>query len=158
MLLEKLTGSWLLSGVDSSELKTLSLLFRELSFNEGDTVFVEQMPGEALYLIAEGTIRISRMIAEGEEKTLLVLGPEDVFGEMALLDGGARAATARVTETARLLGLKKADFERLCESNPRLGLKLLRNIVKLLTRRVRDNYADHRQMLIWATNRESTKT
>lgn len=158
MLLEKLTSSWLLSGVETPELKKLSQLFRELCFSEGDTVFVEQMPGEALYLIAEGTVRISRMIAEGEEKTLMVLGPEDVFGEMALLDGGPRAATARVTETAKLLGLKKLDFDRLCQSDPGLGLKLLRNIVRVLTRRIRDNDADHRQMLIWAAGSETTRT
>jgi CRP/FNR family transcriptional regulator, cyclic AMP receptor protein len=157
MQLDKMTTSPLFKGMDATELRNLSRLFREISMDEGSTVFIEQMPGESLYLIQEGTVKISRMIAEGEEKTLVVLGPEDVFGEMAILDGAPRSATARVAETARLLAVKKTDFEQLCASDPRLGMKLMRNIVRLFSQRVRENNDEYRQMLIWSMGRKSTK-
>jgi CRP-like cAMP-binding protein len=133
------------------ELALVGGMFVEKTLPEGKTVFVEQMPGESLYLIREGTVRISKMLTEADEKTLVILGPEDVFGEMAILDGLPRAATARVIEAARLLCLRKTDFDALCLKRPALGLKLMRNIIRVFSRRVRDNSADYRQMLIWAT-------
>ena len=157
MQLDKLTNSSLFKGMNTKELGALSRMFREISMGEGGTVFIEQMPGESLYLIQEGTVKISKMIAEGEEKTLVVLGPEDVFGEMAVLDGAPRSATARVAETAKLLAIKKTDFDQLCESDPRLGMKLMRNIVRLFSQRIRENNDEYRQMLIWSMGRKSTK-
>jgi CRP-like cAMP-binding protein len=103
---------------------------------EGMTVFVENMPGESLFLIRQGAIKISRMLAEGDEKTLVILGAEEIFGEMAILDAAPRSATARVAEEARLLSIRKADYEVLCEQNPRLALKLTRNIVRVFSRRI----------------------
>ena len=156
MQLDKMTNSSLFKGMDATELNNLSRQFRVLEMCEGSTVFIEQMPGESLYLIEEGTVKISKMFAEGEERTLVVLGPEDVFGEMAILDGAPRSVTARVAETARLLVLKKTDFDQLCASDPRLGMKLMRNIVRLFSQRVRENNDEYRQMLLWSMGRMST--
>ena len=157
MDLRRLQGSSLFKGLDGKELALLARFFQEKTFAEGATVFVEQMPGESLYLISEGTVRISRMLAEGDEKTLLVLGPEDVFGEMAVIDGAPRAASARVTEKARLLALGKGEFDRLCIQNPALGLKLMGNIVRLFAQRIRENDDEYRQMLIWALGQKPAK-
>jgi CRP-like cAMP-binding protein len=105
------------------------------------------MPGESLYLIREGTIRISKMLAEGDEQTLVVLAAEDTFGEMAVLDSAPRSATARVIEDARLLSIGRASFERYCDGHPALGLKLLRNISRILARRVREEHEEFRALL-----------
>jgi CRP/FNR family transcriptional regulator, cyclic AMP receptor protein len=156
MQIDIMTNCSLFKGMDKSELGNLARLLREVTIGEGSTVFVEQMPGESLYLIQEGTIKISKMLAEGVEKTLVVLGPEDVFGEMAILDGAPRLATARVAETAKLLALKKKDFDQLCDSDPCLGIKLMRNIIRLFSQRIRDNNDEYRQMLIWSLGRKPT--
>lgn len=153
--LTRLKGSSLFAGMSDLELATLAPLFQEKQMGEGMTVFVEQMPGQSLYLIQEGTVKISKMIAEGEEKTLVILGPEDVFGEMAVLDGAPRSATARVAEQARLLVILKKDFEALCEREPRLGMKLMLNIIRLFSRRIRENNDEYRQMLIWSLGRKA---
>jgi CRP-like cAMP-binding protein len=116
---------------------------------EGTTVFIENMPGESLFLVKKGTIRISKMFSEGDEKTLVVLGPEDIFGELAVLDGLPRSATARVAEDAELISLKKKDFERLCTEYPPLALKLITNIVKVFSQRVREANEEYRDMLTW---------
>ncbi|RME39460.1 MAG: cyclic nucleotide-binding domain-containing protein [Deltaproteobacteria bacterium] len=148
--LAALKNSHLFQDLDENELGALSRVFHEMEMAEGATIFIENMPGEMLYLIREGTVRISKMLAEGQEKTLVILGPEDVFGEMAILDTAPRSATARAVEKARLLCIKKQDFEAVCDQNPRLGLKLMRNIIRVFSRRIRENNDEFRDMLIWS--------
>jgi CRP-like cAMP-binding protein len=151
--LESLTGSALFRDMEPGEISILSGIFVERKMAEGATVFLENMPGESLFLVKQGTVQISRMIAEGEEKTLVILGPEDVFGEMAVLDGAPRSATARVAEDAQLLGIKKADFEVLCENHPKLGLKLMRNIIRVFSQRIRENNEEYRKMILWCSEK-----
>lgn len=143
-------GSAMLQAMNDAELSRLAEFCEERQMAEGTTVFIENMPGESLFLIRKGTIRVSRMFAEGDEKTLVVLGPEDIFGEMAVVDGLPRAATARVAEDADLISLKKKDFELLCGSDPALALKLVTNLMRIFSKRVREANDEYREMLIWS--------
>jgi len=154
--LNALKGSSLFKGMTDAEMTALAKVFHEKAMTEGATIFVEQMPGEMLYLIQSGTVKISKMLAEGEEKTLVLLGPEDVFGEMAILDGSPRSATARVAENAHLLCIKKTDFEILCDEHPRLGMKLMRNIIRVFSQRIRDNNDEFRDMLLWSLGKKKS--
>jgi CRP-like cAMP-binding protein len=117
---------------------------------EGTTVFIENMPGESLFVIRTGSVRVSRMFAEGDEKYLVVLGPGDIFGEMAIIDGMPRSATARVAQDAELISLRKKDFESLCQSDPALCLKLVVNIVRGFNKRTREANDEYRDMLTWS--------
>lgn len=143
-------GSLMLQGIGDAELARLAEVCEERQMAEGTTVFIENMPGESLFLIRKGTIRVSRMFAEGDEKTLVVLGPEDIFGDMAVIDGLPRAATARVAEDAELISLRKQDFETLCQSDPPLALKLVLNIMRNFSKRTRAAGDEYRDMLVWA--------
>ena len=143
-------GSTMLQDFSDEELARLAGFCEMREMGEGTTVFIENMPGEALFLIRKGTIRISKMFAEGDEKTLVVLGPEDIFGEMAVIDGLPRSATARVAEDAELISLRKKDLERLSREDATLALKLVSNIVRVFSRRVREANDEYRDMLIWS--------
>jgi len=143
-------GSTLLQGLGKEDLEKFAGYCEKREMSEGTTIFIENMPGESLFLVKRGTIRVSKMFAEGDEKTLVVLGPEDIFGEMAVVDGLPRSATARVAEDAELISLKKADLERLCDDDALLALKLTRNIVKVFSKRVREVNEEYRDMLIWS--------
>ncbi len=149
-----LDDSPIFSDLTAGDIKTLETIFTVKTISEGKTVFIENMSGESLYLIKQGTIRISKMMAEGDEEILVVLGPADVFGEMAIFDGAHRSATARVTEDAVLLSLSKTDFEKLSEQNPALCLKLALNIIRLFSQRIRSSQAAHREMLLDALHRD----
>jgi CRP-like cAMP-binding protein len=149
-LFTAIRSSSMLQGLTDEDLARLAAVCEGRQMAEGTTVFIENMPGESLFLIRQGTIRISRMFAEGDEKTLVVLGPEDIFGEMAMIDGLPRSATARVAEDVDLISLKKQDFESLCQNEPVLALKLVVNIVRVLTKRIRDAGDEYREMLIWS--------
>ncbi len=148
-------SSVMLQDFSEGDLDKLAGLCEMREMGEGTTVFIENMPGESLFLIKKGTIRISRMFAEGDEKTLVVLGPEDIFGEMAVIDGLPRAATARVAEDADLISLSKKNLEKLCREDAALALKLVRNIVKVFSKRVREANEEYRDMLIWTMQKSS---
>lgn len=150
--LKSLKDCFLFKQMNAVEIDTISALFKEKKLEKGKTVFVEQMPGESLYLIKQGSVRISKLIAEGDEKTLVTLKTGDVFGEMAILDGSSRSATARVESDAVLLSVSKSDFEKLCASHPGVALKIMRNIICVFSQRIRDNNDEYREMLMWALN------
>ncbi len=143
-------GSVMLRDLSEDDLQILATLCETRQMGEGTTIFIENMPGEALFLIRKGIVRISKMFAEGDEKTLVVLGPEDIFGEMAIVDGLPRSATARVAEDAELISLKKKDFESLCQQKPELALKVVMNIVKVFSKRTREANDEYRDMLLWS--------
>lgn len=141
--------------LNSDEILELTEYLQEKEMAAGTTVFIENMPGESLYLIQQGTVEISKMLAEGDEQSLVTLDAEDTFGEMAILDGNPRSATARVAESAVLLVLLRKEYDRLCQENPALALKLTLNIVRLFSQRIRENNQEHREMILLAAGRKS---
>ena len=143
-------GSSLLQGFSNEDLDKFAGFCEMREMNEGTTVFIENMPGESLFLVKNGTIRVSKMFAEGDEKTLVVLSSEDVFGEMAVIDGLPRSATARVAEDAELISLNKKALELLCQDDAVLALKLVSNSTKVFSKRVREANEEYRDMLIWS--------
>lgn len=149
-----MNDSPLFVGMAASEIKKLEKIFTVREIAEGKTIFIENMPGESLFLIKEGTVMISRMLAEGDEQVLIILGSDDVFGEMAVLDGGARSATARIAEDAILYGLTRKNYEAMAAQDPRLGLKFTLNIVRIFSSRVRNSQKDYRAMLLASLKRK----
>jgi CRP/FNR family transcriptional regulator, cyclic AMP receptor protein len=96
-------------------------------FNEGD-------PGTALYMIAKGRVKISQSSPDGKERTLVLLGAGDVFGELALLDGDPRSADAVVVEDAELLVVPREDFLSFVMQQPQVAMNLLVVLTKRLRR------------------------
>ena len=147
---QEVRDSYLFQGLDEAEFARLAEYFELKKVAEGKTVFVENMPGESLYLVRSGAIQLSKLLAEGDEKTVVVLSPPEVFGELALLEDSQRSATAKVAEEATLLMLKKSAFQALCERDPGLGFKVLRNIMQVFAERIRQSNEEYREMLKWA--------
>jgi CRP/FNR family cyclic AMP-dependent transcriptional regulator len=97
-------------------------------------VFRNGDPGDAMYVIDEGKVRISITDADGHMITLAELGPGDFFGEMALIDGRGRSADATVLEQTRLAELTREDFLRFIEHDPTVTLELLTALARRLRR------------------------
>jgi CRP-like cAMP-binding protein len=152
--LAELHRSPLFDKISAEQLATLGSFFKTKTVAAGATLFVENMAGESLYLIVRGTIKISKMLAEGDEQVMAILGPDDVLGEMAVFTGGCRSATARVAEEAHLFALHRADYEKLAELNPRLCLQLTRNIIGIFSERIRASQHEYRHMLLAALGRK----
>jgi CRP/FNR family cyclic AMP-dependent transcriptional regulator len=102
-------------------------------YQKGDILFVEYEPGDSFFLIQEGRVRISKIMG-GIEKTIDVLQPGEIFGEMAILEEAPRSANAMALDKVKVLQFNKANFEILMSGNPQIALKLL----KLFTKRIYD--------------------
>lgn len=146
--LETFRNSPLSKDFDSDESLMLADFFQKKDMAAGMTVFIENMPGESLYLIQKGQVDISKMLADGGEQSLVKLGPLELFGELAILDGYPRSATARVIEDATFLVITRLEYERLRSINPEIALKLTLNIIRLFSGRVRENSEEYRRMLV----------
>ena len=146
--LSKFADSQLFKGIGGKELKLLSSIFTQSQVAEGKTLFIENMPGEALYIVVQGSVKISQMLAEVKEQELMTLGAGDVFGELAVIDDGNRTVTAQITEDALLYSLNRDNFNTLMCDEPQLALQLTLNIVKIFSARIRSAKEDYRTMLV----------
>lgn len=149
-----LSTSPLFKGLAAKEIQNLSSVFTVKNIAEGKTVFIENMAGETLYLIKSGTVQISQMLAETDEQTMAVLGAGDIFGELAIIDEGPRASTARIAEDAVLYCLERKVFNALTGEKPRLGLQIALNIMKVFTSKMRKAKKDYRTMLLTTLSRK----
>jgi CRP/FNR family cyclic AMP-dependent transcriptional regulator len=94
-------------------------------FRANDEIFGKGDPGNALSGVLIGRVRIYTVSAEGEEAILNVLEPGEIFGEIALLDGGPRTASARAMTSVDLLQIHRAHFVPFLHDHPELSVSIL---------------------------------
>ncbi|MGK3962348.1 cyclic nucleotide-binding domain-containing protein [Sorangium sp. So ce1099] len=136
--IEQLSKVPLFKGLTPAALELISRVASEETHALGTKIFQHGDPGDKLYILLEGKVRISREIAGMGEEALAVLGPGAVFGEMALLDEAPRSADARVHERCRLLTVSKDAFEDLLFLHKELAYEVLWNVVRMLVQRLRE--------------------
>jgi CRP/FNR family transcriptional regulator, cyclic AMP receptor protein len=120
----------LLAGVSDTELQHLISVARRRRFDRHEVVFHRDDPADSLHLIVKGRFAVRIMTPVGDTVTISVLGPDDAFGEMALIGGEARrSATVLALERAETLALYKDDFDRLRAQYPAVNDVLLRFLV-----------------------------
>lgn len=112
---ELLRGVPLFADLDARSLEAVGVLAREVSEPAGTTLMAQGEPGDAFYVIVEGTVRVERA---GE--TVRSLSAGGFLGEIALLEGGTRTATATCVDDCRLLQIQRHEFERLLATMPHL--------------------------------------
>ena len=135
--LELLQKTVLFKGSSSEELALVLGLFQERQIRPNATIFMEKMPAEALYIVKSGTVRVTMMAGEGEEMGLLLLGPGEFFGELALVQEDVRLVSARAETSVEILLLTRKDFQALLDLDPRTASRVLMTITKLLAMRVK---------------------
>lgn len=124
----------LFTGVSEPELKELSKIVKEKIFPKGSVVFFENEPGQTFYIIESGFIKISLLSEGGKAKTLSILKKNDYFGEMAVLNGKYRSATAEALVDSRVLLIYRKEFTEFIKKSPHLAL----NIIHTLSDRLRE--------------------
>src|SRR2546425_5252912 len=92
-------------------LEKISGLMVKVSYKAGDTIFLANEPGDALYVVDSGSVRIWMRDGDANEVTLSELEPGDFFGEMSVLDGGKRSASATALLGSTLHCLRRKEFE-----------------------------------------------
>jgi len=105
----------------------------EVKFKAGDIIFCEFEPGNELFIVKEGKVRITK-IQGNKEKTIDIIGPGEIFGEMALIDNEKRTATILAETDVTLIRVDRSNFEYLAKTNVQWAMKLM----KIFARRIYD--------------------
>jgi CRP-like cAMP-binding protein len=124
-----LRGVPLFAGLDDRSLQAVAILAREISAPAGEVLILEGEPGDAFYVILDGTIRV-----EHGDRTVRSMTAGGFLGEIALVERGARTATATCVTDCRLLEIKRHEFERLMDTMPAVH----RRIRAAIQRRARE--------------------
>jgi len=120
-----------------TELERVLEVCTEQQFKFGQTIFKEGEPGNRLYIISEGEVRVSRDVPGSGEEALAVLKPGACFGEMAVFDRSTRSTDAIANTDCVLVTIARSDFEMLLDFDRDLAYKILWSVVKLLSERLR---------------------
>ena len=109
------------------------------AFPKGSTLFQENRPGESLFIISDGKVRLSARNPAGEDVALGDVGAGESLGEMALLQKGERLCTATAVTDVSALEIRASDFQKLLATKPQACVKLLMGIVSYFGQKARDN-------------------
>jgi len=131
---EMLSRTPLFAAVPASLLDELAAKTRTIRVSAREQLFTKGDPGDRLYLVAHGVIRISALSPEGREVTYGLIKAGELFGEIAVLDGGRRSADATALEPSELLALDRRDVVDFIDRHPALALHLLRVLCERLRR------------------------
>jgi len=117
----------------ADELQRISSLCHTRHLGVGEALFRKGDPGDALFAVRRGQIRIETGASDGSRLTLNFMGPGELLGEVAALDGQRRSADATAGEVTELFVLRRQDFLEHLEREPRVAIK----IIQLLCQRIR---------------------
>jgi CRP/FNR family transcriptional regulator len=124
----------LFAELSPDELQRIGSVAIPRSFPKGVRIFHEGDHSDACYIVCDGDLRVTREHSDGRAIALATLGPGDIFGELAMLDGGVRSASVETLTDAELLGLPASDVRRVIASHGDIAAKL----IVALTRRLRE--------------------
>lgn len=154
------------SGLSDSDLNMVAGVMCEKTYTKGALFFLEGEPGEALFVIKSGRVKISKSTADGREQILHILKDGDIFAEVVLFDQGPYPTTAEAVEDTTAWLLRNQDMEKLLQSHPLLAIKLLRVMSKRLRQSqllirdlaLHDTYGRLAGLLIRFIRREGKRT
>lgn len=118
------------------QLRRVSEIVFERSYEPDELIFEQDQPGAALFLIIEGQVAVE-MYHDHEPTTLAVLEKGAFFGEMALLDESPRSASARCLERTQTLALYRNDLSRLIQTDPQTACHIYRALARIVGDRLR---------------------
>ncbi len=121
------------AGLSLDELEAISLVTTEAEFPAGAVVLRQGEPGDGMYLILAGSVRVVLQLHDGTEETLNIYRAGDTFGELALLDEGERTASVIASEPLRTLVIRRDDFRRVLYRYPEIAS----SVIKMLSNRLR---------------------
>jgi CRP/FNR family cyclic AMP-dependent transcriptional regulator len=118
--------------IDRMALRGFAEITREQKFAKGAMIVTEGDPGDALFVVRSGEVKVLLIGEDGREVILGVLGVGDHFGELSLIDGRPRSAHVVATQASSLLILRRADFRRQVEQQPQVAWALLMELSRRL--------------------------
>jgi len=124
------------------DLQVLEPIVHQRKYVAGEMIFEQGQEGLGMYILVEGRVRISRA-DQNREHEIAVLGAGDFFGELALLDGAPRTATARAESNTSLVGFFRPEFLEILETHGRISAKISLSLARLTGARLRQAMSGH---------------
>ncbi|MEO5705174.1 MAG: Crp/Fnr family transcriptional regulator [Candidatus Limnocylindrales bacterium] len=124
----------LFHGIDEDELTRIAQTMNRRRFRRDEVIFHEGDPGDSLHVVVEGRVKITRESAEGEEAIVAILSPGDSFGEIVLLDGAPRSASATAMEATETMTMPRSTFVELVEGGSPFRAQLLTGLAQRVRR------------------------
>jgi CRP-like cAMP-binding protein len=128
-------------GVEPSAVSALMGKLREVNLPPGRTVFAEGEPGDRLYIIISGKVKIGTRYPDGRENLLTIMGPSDMFGELSIFDPGPRTSSATTITEVRAALMDRDALRGWIADRPEIAERLLRVLARRL-RRTNSNLTD----------------
>ncbi len=113
------------SRLSEAEMRNIIAVSSTAKFRNREIIFVENSPGDILYIILKGKVLIYKTTEEGKIKTLAILSESDFFGEMSILSPAPRSASAKALGNVELLQLYAQDFHRILKDNHETSMKII---------------------------------
>jgi CRP-like cAMP-binding protein len=136
-----LASSSLFAGIDDKGLRYLAERASRRTFEHGETIFREGDPGDSLYVIANGIVKVWVSSGEGSEMVLATLRSPDAFGELSAVDGEGRSASATALETTQLVSLDRSTLLDAVHHHPGVADGMMRGLGGL-ARRITEQASD----------------
>jgi CRP/FNR family cyclic AMP-dependent transcriptional regulator len=124
----------LFGSLDPEELQRFAELAREKFYPRGSVILFEHDPGDSLFIVRQGAVKVVLIGEDGREVILGVLGVSEHFGELSLIDDQPRSAHVIAMEDSHLLVLRREDFRRRVESSAALAWSQITQIARRLRR------------------------
>jgi CRP/FNR family transcriptional regulator, cyclic AMP receptor protein len=138
---EILARSGLVQGVEPGAVSALTRYLHAVDFPRKHTVFAEGEPGDRLYIIMSGKVKLGRRSSDDRQNILAIMGPSDMFGELSIFDPGPRTASATTITRVRALSMDRDALKAWIKDRPEIAEQLLRVLARRL-RRTNNNIAD----------------
>ncbi|WP_412099613.1 CRP-like cAMP-activated global transcriptional regulator GlxR [Corynebacterium aurimucosum] len=136
-----LSRAGIFQGVDPVAVQNLIEQMETVRFPRGTTIFEEGEPGDRLYIITSGKIKLARHAPDGRENLLTVMGPSDMFGELSIFDPGPRTSSAVCVTEVTAATMNSEMLKQWVADHPAIAQQLLRVLARRL-RRTNANLAD----------------
>ncbi|MUL82173.1 MULTISPECIES: Crp/Fnr family transcriptional regulator [unclassified Mycolicibacterium] len=138
---EVLARAGIFQGVSPDAVAALVRQLEPVTFRRGEAAFVEGEPGDTLYIITAGKVKIGRKSADGRDSLITLMGPSDMFGELAIFDPGPRTSTVTALTEVKTVVMSRSVLRSWIADRPEIAEQLLRVLARRL-RRTNDNLSD----------------
>lgn len=138
---EILARAGIFQGVEPAAVEALTEQLQPVEFSRGDVIFNEGEPGDRLFIITSGKVKLGRRSPDGRENLLSVMGPSDMFGELSIFDPGPRTSGAVCVTDVRAYSMDRSALKDWIDQRPEIASQLLRVLARRL-RRTNNNLAD----------------
>ena len=134
---ERLREIGLFGALGEEVLKRLAADLKQVRFSPGEAIFHEGDPAHEMFVVLDGELEVLKKSRKGRLQRVAILGPQDAFGEMSIIDVQPRSATVRALAPSRLLRLSTEDLDHLYRHDLKAYALIILNIARDLSRRLR---------------------